>query len=120
MKQRCVTNGHVAMDTEIKFRCDGDLRARLERLAIFERRNESDLARLIFEDGINQLEAARGLKLTHYGLRDATRVNSASGLAVAGKIVDAAAAHAATSAPRAAGKPVKYPVARRSKKKPTP
>lgn len=114
-KAHRVTNGHVAKDSEIKFRCDGELRARFERLAILERRSESDLARIIFEDYVNQMESKLGL--THYGLRDAS---SGTGLAAAKELVDVSAARAragATALP-VAKPPTKYKVARRSRKKP--
>lgn len=57
MSARCVSNRHImAMDDEIKFRCDTDLAQRFERIAILERRKASDLARLVFEDYINHQE----------------------------------------------------------------
>jgi hypothetical protein len=45
-------------DAEIKFRCQGDWRARFEALAKLERRDVSDLARLVFEDYITSQEKA--------------------------------------------------------------
>jgi hypothetical protein len=45
-------------DAEIKFRCNGDWRTRFEKLAKLERREVSDLARLVFEDYITSQENA--------------------------------------------------------------
>lgn len=45
-------------DAEIKFRCNAKWRQRFERLAELERRDVSDLARLVFEDYITAQEKA--------------------------------------------------------------
>lgn len=105
----------MAMDDEIKFRCDTDLAQRFERIAILERRKASDLARLVFEDYINHQE--RKLGLTHYGLHDS---NSDPGQREAERAVDGAhavAVHGATNVPPAATAGTSYSPARRSKKK---
>lgn len=59
---------NMALDAEIKFRCESDLVARFERIATLERRNTSDLARIVFEDYVAAQE--RALKLV---LRDDPR-----------------------------------------------
>lgn len=53
----------MAYDSEIKFRCDSDLRARFERIATLERRDPSDLGRIIFEDYVTAQERAMNLNL---------------------------------------------------------
>jgi len=55
----------MPLDAEIKFRCEMGLLARFERIAALERRDKSDLARIVFEDFVGLQE--RALKLT---LRD--------------------------------------------------
>lgn len=56
----------MPLGAEIKFRCERGLLARFERIAALERRDKSDLARIVFEDYVALRE--RALKLT---LRDA-------------------------------------------------
>lgn len=58
----------MALDAEIKFRCTDDLAARFERIAKLERRNPSDLARIVYEDYVRQQERALGLLLQAEGL----------------------------------------------------
>lgn len=53
----------MSKDSEIKFRCEEDLRARFERVALLERRSPADLARIIFEDYIADKERTLGLVL---------------------------------------------------------
>jgi hypothetical protein len=51
----------MAKDSEIKFRCDVDLRVRFERIAALERRNPADLGRIVFEDYVAAQEQHLGL-----------------------------------------------------------
>lgn len=51
----------MALDSEIKFRCEAELVARFERIAVLERRKTSDLARLVFEDYVAALESKLGI-----------------------------------------------------------
>jgi hypothetical protein len=66
----------MAKDDIIRFRCDGDLRARFARVAALMRREEADLARIIFTDFVAQEETKLGL--AHYRisaeLKDANSV----------------------------------------------
>lgn len=48
----------MSKDDIIRFRCEGELRARFEAVAKLERREPADLARLVLEDYINAKEAA--------------------------------------------------------------
>ena len=57
----CSTFGRMAKDSEIKFRCDVDLRVRFERIAALERRNPADLGRIVFEDYVAAQERQLGL-----------------------------------------------------------
>lgn len=61
------TMRHMALEAEMKFRCEEELVARFERIAALERRDKSDLARIVFEDYIAAQE--RALKLV---LRDSS------------------------------------------------
>ena len=63
MKPRRITLQHVSKQSHIIVRVEPELRARLQRIAILERRNLSDLARLVFEDYINHQERAMNLTL---------------------------------------------------------
>ena len=47
----------MSMDCEIKFRCDSKLKERFERLAASRRRKTSDMARIVFEDYMQEMEA---------------------------------------------------------------
>lgn len=78
MIARRITLPHVSKDSHIIVRVENDLRARLERIAIFERRKLSDLARIVFEDYVRNQE--RNLNLV---LRDHTPASSRSALAEA-------------------------------------
>ncbi len=83
----CITPEYVSKDSHIIVRCEPELRARLQRIALLERRELSSLARIVFEDYIAAQESKLGL--THYGLRDSS--SSGGGLAAAAKIIHAAA-----------------------------
>ncbi len=63
MNPQCATVYHMALNSEMKFRCETDLVARFERIASLERRKVSDLARLVFEDYIKAQEHAMNLVL---------------------------------------------------------
>jgi predicted transcriptional regulator len=60
------------LDAEIKFRCELELVARFERIASLERRDKSDLARIVFEDYVAAQE--RAMKLTLRDRADGPRV----------------------------------------------
>lgn len=53
----------VSKESHIIIRCEPELRQRLQRLATLERRNLSDLARIVFEDYIATQERAMNLTL---------------------------------------------------------
>lgn len=55
---------HMAKTGIIRFRCDEDLAARFTRVAALRRREESDLARLWFEDLVLAEEQRLGLVLS--------------------------------------------------------
>lgn len=118
MKPQRATNGHMALDAEWKFRCEGDLKARFERVAAMRRRNPADLSRLVFEDFVSAEEQALGLVLREDPPR--FRPNSSPGQSAAGETVSAAVAFARrqASSTRAPDKRAKYPAPRRSKKMP--
>ncbi len=61
MRPRCTTVRQMPKDSEIRFRCDNEMRLRFERIAAMERRNASDLGRLIFEDYVATQEIKLGL-----------------------------------------------------------
>ena len=48
----------MSKDDMIRFRCEGELRARFEAVAKLERREPADLARIVLEDYIAAKEAA--------------------------------------------------------------
>lgn len=112
-----ITTAYVSKDSHIIVRVESELRQRLERLALLERREMSDLCRLVFEDYLNAME--RKLGLSGFALHDSAP-SSFPAHQAGQQIVSAAGAHAlgATSAPPPPAKPVKYKVARGSKKKP--
>ena len=64
MKPRRVTLCHMPKTSVIRFRCDPDIAARFERVAALRRREESDLARIWFEDMILAEEQRLGLVLS--------------------------------------------------------
>jgi hypothetical protein len=86
MKPRCITVSHVPKESHIIVRCEPELRQRLQRIAILERRNLSDLARIVFEDYINQQERAR-----HLILRDTNSVAHLADAALSAEISEVAA-----------------------------
>jgi hypothetical protein len=57
----------MSKDDIIRFRCEGELRARFEAVAKLERREPADLARLVLEDYI----AAKEFAIKGDSLRDA-------------------------------------------------
>lgn len=115
MKPRCITLSHVPKESHIIVRCEPELRQRLQRIAIMERRNLSDLARIVFEDYINQQERLRHLVLreTSSGVQFAEDLTADALAAARGKV---------PATPPTA--PVKYPTPRKaphhSKVKPKP
>lgn len=105
MKTRCVTLGHMSKNSVIRFRCEEDLAARFQRVAYMRRREESDLARLWFEDMVLAEEQRLGLILSQHTLRDKP-VNSTSASPASDSLVSAASgALDPTSSPAKARRP---------------
>lgn len=111
MKPRCITLSCVPKESHIIVRCEPELRQRLQRIAILERRNLSDLARLVFEDYVAHQERAMHLTLgkpTPRFTATTPKPNSTPNHSASVAIVDAAAKRAQQSAAPASNQPATY------------